>query len=408
VSRANPGRVAAARVLVAVEDGATAEAALAEWQPAGRDGGLARFLALGALRRRGHVDAALRPGLSRPLDGLDPGVRAALRVAAFELIFGRTGRHVGVSQGVEIVKALKLGRAKGLVNAVLRRTKEPANLRRSDALDLPPWLAARWDERYGTATVDQWAARWSEPAPLSVVVRDDEARDALISADLSLTPGEAGGTHIPNTFWVEGHSGPIPTLPGFEAGRLWIADPSAVAVADLAMGRHRILDACAAPGGKSMRLACGGADVLAVDRDAERLERVSENASRLSLDLPIHAHDWLSGPLPDVEPFDAVLVDAPCSGLGTIRRHPDIRWRRQPADLPRAAGRQLSILHNASTHVRPEGMLIYAVCSPEPEEGREVVNQFLADHPDFRLDVEVDTAPPSSHEDAHYAARLLR
>jgi 16S rRNA (cytosine967-C5)-methyltransferase len=166
----------------------------------------------------------------------------------------------------------------------------------------------------------------------------------------------------------------------------------------------RVLDACAAPGGKSFRLATRGAQVTSADR-ARRLELVRDGAKRLGLTVTTRAHDWSAGPLGDAE-YDAVLVDAPCTGLGTVRRHPEIRWRRTEPDLYAAAEGQLAVLEAASQHVRPGGTLVYAVCSPEPEEGEQVVEAFLSKHRRFSLDRRLSTAPPKHGEDAHFAARM--
>jgi 16S rRNA (cytosine967-C5)-methyltransferase len=173
-----------------------------------------------------------------------------------------------------------------------------------------------------------------------------------------------------------------------------------------------VLDACAAPGGKTFRLASRGARVAAVDRDESRLDRIREGARRLGFDIETRAHDWTTGrigsPKTAARLFDAVLVDAPCTGLGTVRRHPEIRWRRTEPDLYGAAALQERILTSAAQHVAPGGALVYAVCSPEPEEGEQVVDRFVAAHPAFEREATLSTAPPRDGEDAHFAARLRR
>lgn len=407
---ANPGRVAAARALVRVDEGAHLEEVLADLLPEGPDRGLGWFLAFGVLRHRGEVDAALRPHLRQPLQALDAPVRAVLRLGAFEKRFARTRPHAVVHQAVEVARKLGAGRASGLVNAVLRRVGEPEGMARSDALNHPAWLVARWDARYGREATEAWCRANNEPPPLTVVLRDPEAEGALRDAGLSLRPAKAGGQIIEGAFTLEDQAGPVPELPGFAEGRLWVQDAASVAVADLTGAGQgtRVLDACAAPGGKSFRLASRGAQVTAVDLSEPRLALLRESAHRLGLPVEAHTHDWLTGPLPGAEPFDVVLVDAPCTGLGVARRHPEIRWRRLEPDLWAAAEKQLRILANAATHVRPGGVLVYAVCSPEPEEGRGVVEAFLADHPDFREEDGFATAPPTDDEDAFQAVRLRR
>lgn len=390
---ANAGRVAAARALIAVEEGEHVEDALARLAPGGGDRSLAWFLALGVLRRRSEVDGALRPFLRQPLTSLDPEVRAALRVGTFEVLFARTAAHAAVHQGVELAKALGAARARGLVNAVLRKVRPADDLSRAESLDHPAWIVARWDARYGEEATTAWCRRNNEPAALFLV---GEAEGEPVRLKGELLPGvvRVGG-------------GDVTRMEGFAEGRFWVQDPASVAVADLVGEAREVLDACAAPGGKSFRLASRGARVVAVDLDPVRLELVEQSAGRLGLDLDLRIHDWLEGPLSE-ERFDAVLVDAPCTALGLLRRHPDIRWRRQLVDVLAAPRRQQVILENAAVHVAPGGVLVYAVCSPEPEEGRGVVEAFLAEHADFALETTLQTAPPEGDEDAFQAFRMRR
>lgn len=397
---ANPGRVAAIQALMAVDEGKHLEDVLPTLLPEDpRDRGFGWFLAFGVLRRRGQIDTALRALVHQPLSEMDPGVRATLRVGAFESFFGRAKDHAVVSQAVEAARAVGVGRASGLVNAVLRKLPDAPPIHTNH----PSWLAARWKERYGDDATD-WLEANAEPPPVFVV-----APGGLPEG----LEGEAVG-EVADVYRVD-VGGPIPDLPGFDQGAFWVQDLAAVRVADLladGVGEgSRVLDACAAPGGKTFRLTQRGHEVTAVDKRSSRLAPLREGAARLGIEVTVRAHDWSKGPLPDANGptlFDAVLVDAPCTGLGTIRRHPEIRWRRQPADLEHAPELQLRILKAASAHVRPGGVLVYAVCSPEPEEGQAVVAAFLSEHPDFTIDAELATAPPQLGEDAHVAVRLRR
>jgi 16S rRNA (cytosine967-C5)-methyltransferase len=173
-------------------------------------------------------------------------------------------------------------------------------------------------------------------------------------------------------------------------------------------GTPRVIDATAAPGGKTFRLLARGSAVMAVDRSELRLARVRESLVRLKMQADVRVHDWSHGPMPGVGEVEAVLVDAPCTALGVLRRHPEIRWRRSPMDPSAASVVQLQILHAASRHVKRGGALVYVVCSPEPEEGSEVVKAFLAESGAFRLDALRTTAPPEHDEDAFFGARLVR
>ncbi|NCG17748.1 MAG: hypothetical protein GWP91_01880, partial [Rhodobacterales bacterium] len=411
MARANPGRCAAVRALVAIETGQFAEDALAQTLPKeGRDRELGWFLAMGVLRHRNQVDAAIRPFLRQPLGGLEAPVRGVLRVGAFEKLFARTKPHAVVSQGVEVARKVGAGRASGLVNAVLRKVKAPEKMSRIDRLDHPAWLVSRWDRRYGEEATDAWCLANGELPPLVIISNSDEVLSTWSEAGLTAEPVKIAGKVVQNAWCIEGHKGPIPNLPGWDNARLWVQDAAAVAVAGLCgdVDGKRVLDACAAPGGKSFRIASRGGQVLAVDRDDGRLDRVRESASRLKFEIVCRVHDWSDGAMEGTELFDVVLVDAPCSGIGTLRRRPEIRWRRHAHDLIKAAARQSDVLNNASVHVAVGGTLVYAVCSPEPEEGTEVVDAFLKIFPNFKRVHKLDTAPPQTGEDAHQGFVLQR
>lgn len=402
MSRVNPGRMAALRALLLIEEGVHADEALAELAPKeGADRGLAWHLTLGVLRRRGALDAALAGFSKRPISSMDPVPRNALRIGLFEGALSRTAAHAAVDQAVEACRAAGQGHASGFVNAILRKAIA-AGLSDDPFLDLPPWLAERW-RGWGP-----WVARLAVQPPLSGVARDPGYRPSP-----EVEPAFAAGAPVRDAFVWGGQRGAVEHLPGFAEGLWWVMDPSAAAVADLVLdalgedgkGRGaRVLDACSAPGGKALRLAAAGCEVLATDLSAQRLERVQEGARRTGLSVTARAHDWLSGPAPDLGAFDAVLVDAPCTGLGVVRRHPEIRWLRRPTDPAAMAQRQLPLLRHAAQRVAPGGALIYAVCSPCPEEGRGVVDQLYG----WTVARGWSSAPPQGDEDAFQAFILRR
>ena len=318
--------------------------------------------------------------------------------------------HAVVSQGVALTHALGVGRASGFANAVLRRVA-PVDL--PPTANHPDWWVARWRERVGEEALAGWCASNDRPAPLGIAVVGDLDDVAGALAEVAeVRPATAGGEPVPQALLLEGWSGPIPELPGFAEGAWWVMDPASVAVADLVPVDDgiRVLDACAAPGGKSLRLATRGARVMACDASRERLQRVRANARRTGLGvIPRHV-DWLTEPWSPRVPFDAALVDAPCTGLGTLRRHPEIRWSRLPTDPAAMALRQVPILAAAAATVRPGGALVYSVCSPEPEEGEGVVQAWLgsAEGSGWSLETERCMAPPVDDADCFYAARLRR
>lgn len=403
----NLGRVAAVLALIEVEQGSHVEDALAQFAPAGGpDRGLAWFIALGVLRRRSHVDAALRPHLERPVGNLDPAVRAVLRVGAFEKLFARTPPHAVVNEAVNVAQKVGAGRAKGLVNAVLRRVVQPTDLSRAEALDHPQWLIDRWTSRYGQPAADAWCARNNEQAPLAIACKGavEDVVAAMTAAGHGVRPGQAGGVEVAGSLWVDGVHGAVSALPGFAEGLWWVQDPASAAVTELVLDGP-VLDACAAPGGKTLRLLSRGLKVTAVDRVQDRVDVLVNGIARVHGHVDASAHDWEQGRHPTLGTFPTVLVDAPCTGLGTLRRHPEIRWRRKPNDVVAAAVKQRAVLEGVLPHLAPGGALIYAVCSPEPEEGSAIVKAFAEAH-GMTLEAERSTAPPVDDEDAFYAARL--
>lgn len=408
----NLGRKAAAMALIAAETGAHIEDQLAELAPhEPGDRALAWNLALGVLRRRDALDAAMVAGAKRSLRTIDPAVRVILRCALYELAFTRTPAHAAVDQAVALTRRLNVSHAAPFVNAVLRNAPPPD----PTLPGFPDVLVTRWRARWGDRA-DVWMAACNQPAPLYLVPKEDEAGlcRSFQHAGIVATPvGEPGVGPRP----LAVPPGLVTNFPGFAEGRFWVMDPAAVAVADLVAAAvpagASVLDACAAPGGKSLRLASLGYLVTSTDSRADRLVRLEENAARVGLRLDVSVMDWTApgggGGIAE-RLYDAVLVDAPCSGLGTVRRHPDIRWRKSTPELltghlKTLAVRQAALLHQLKRRVKPGGVLVYAVCSTEPEEG-EAVARTLS----WPIEATVDTTPgvvdPALGADAHVAFRF--
>ena len=326
-----------------------------------RDRGAAHRLAAAVLRRMGSLDAVIEPFLTRaPPDT----VRHILRLGAAGLLLLETPPHAAVGTAVDLARARKLAPFAGLVNAVLRRVADhgPAALQTLDGprLDTPAWLWASWG-----ADARRIAVAQAHEAPLDLTMR----HGAEIPPGGEILP--TGSIRLPaGTRVME--------LPGFESGGFWVQDAAAALPARLldAQPGERVADLCAAPGGKTAQLAATGARVTAVERDPARLRRLHDNLARLQLDVEVVQADAAAWTPP--EPLDAILLDAPCSATGTIRRHPDVMRLKRPRDLLDLAAGQDRLLAAAAAMLRPGGRLIYAVCSLQPEEGPARLNNLAA------------------------------
>ncbi len=370
-------------------------------------------LVLGVLRQRSLLDAVIEAASRRTTRNIDPAVLRCLRLGVLEARFFRTPVHAAVDQAVELTRTVKAAHAASFVNAVLRHQAEftPG----ADAASgHPAWMIRRWRARWGDATAP-WMAANQEPAEVYLVPREDPAgvSRAFQHAGITLLP-DRGALKLPPRV------GAIPDLPGFTEGRWWVMDPAALAVADLVPDVPEVLDMCAAPGGKSFRLAARGLAVTAADNSAPRLERLRDGAARLGMLADEHGkpgtihviqEDWRPES-PTLSPgrWPAVLLDAPCSGLGTLRRNPDIRWRRTEAELGARAQLQTSLLRAAAIMVAPGGSIVYAVCSPEPEEGPMVAASL-----GWPIRAVLDTSPSGAAtpggndgQDAFWACRMER
>jgi 16S rRNA (cytosine967-C5)-methyltransferase len=319
-----------------------------------RDRAAGHRLAAAVLRRAGSLDAALEEHLKKapPIP-----VRHVLRIGAAGLLLLGTPAHAAVATAVALARARGLAPFAGLVNAVLRRVAEAgtAVLETLDGprLDTPAWL---------------WTA-WGKQARAIA-----EAHQIEAPLDLSLLPGAEpppGGEALPTGSWRHPAGTRVTELAGFAEGRLWVQDAAAALPARLlvAVPGERIADLCAAPGGKTAQLAAAGAHVTAIERNPARLARLGENLARLHLHVETLAADAITW-RPSV-PLDAVLLDAPCSATGTVRRHPDVLHLKRERDLAGLVQQQDALLDAACAMLKPGGRLVYAVCSLQPEEGAQ-------------------------------------
>ena len=337
-----------------------------------RDRALTRALVATVLRRLGSLRHLIGLFVERGLPAQAPRVETALLLGAAQILFLDVPDHAAVDLAVRLARADRNAAPyAGLVNAVLRRVaREGAKaLSGLDAavLDTPPWLMTRWTRTYGQATALAIAAANGSEAALDLTVKRDAGDWAA----------RLGGRVLPTgTVRTIAH-GTVTALPGFAEGAWWVQDAAAALPARLLgdVAGLRIADLCAAPGGKTAQLAAAGARVTAVDRAPARLKRLDDNLQRLSLAAELVCADveeWTA------EPFDAVLLDAPCSSTGTIRRHPDITWLKQAEDIAKLAALQARLIARAATLTKPGGTLVYCTCSLEPEEGEDIVAGLLA------------------------------
>ena len=450
-----PARAAAHRVLRDVHTGrcdlarAQARARRALGDP--RDRALAAEIALGTLRRRAALDYLLQDVSSRGLDTVDPDVLDLLRAAAYQLRhLQRVPAHAVVDDAVALTRTVASARAAGYVNAVLRALARrrataalpprPAgaaaagrDLDRKQALAYlgttqshPRWLVARWLDRHGFEAAESWTSFNNAAAPIALRVNGLRTSPAELAAQLAVHGVEvAAGRWSPATLVVT-RGNPLAT-PLAGRGLFLVQDEASQLVAELVQAQpgERVLDACAAPGGKTVAIAGAMADrglLVAGDLRPARLSLLADTLAGCGCRCTRIVRLDARRPLPFGPAFDWVLIDAPCSGLGTLRRDPDIRWRRAPDQLEPLARAQSALLDAAAEVVAPGGRLVYATCSSEPEENQDVVEAFLGRAAGFTVEPPparplaplvdaagcLQTLPHRDSLDAFFAAVLRR
>ena len=384
-----------------------------------RDRALLLELVTGTLRMRGALDYQIGLRSSRPIEKLDAAVLRVLRLAAFQLLYlSRLPASAVINDAVDLTRRAGKSSAAGMVNAVLRKlAREQHQLQWPDDLAIvhshPRWLVDRWVARHGREPAEQWL-QFNNRAPAlclavnrTVATRDEVARQ-LADAGVTTEPT----TRAPDGLRViDGH--PL-RLDAFTAGRFIVQDEASQLIAtlvDIAPGA-RVLDLCASPGGKTVALSAAAGpsgSVVACDVRPHRVRLLNRTVARCRLANTHVVHVAPDGTLPfRSTSFDAVLIDAPCSGLGTVRRDPDIKWRRAEADLERFAGAQRHLLDRAATLVKQGGVVVYSTCSSEPEENEHVVDGFLQGGAPFRLERTHQTLPFRDGLEAFYGAVLRR
>ncbi|QGM47489.1 methyltransferase domain-containing protein [Methylocystis heyeri] len=381
-----PARIAAAHIIADVAHGGhrldecfsplAVPARLTGLAP--RDVALVRSIATTALRRLGVIRKALSILLEKGLPRQAARLEWPLIAGAAQILFLDAADHAAVDLAVRAARLEpKSAGFAGLVNAVLRnlqrRREEFLELAASGEFDAPPWMAQRWRRTYGEAAARAISAMHMMEPPLDLSCKSDAEGWAE----------RLGGVLLPTGSVRLVERTPIAELDGYRDGEWWVQDAAAALPARFlaAKADERVLDMCAAPGGKTAQLALSGARVVALDRSAERLKLLAANLNRLKLHAEIAVSDATGF---SASPFDAILVDAPCSATGTIRRHPDVPWTKKPGDIEGLASIQAKMLDRAATLVRPGGRIVYCTCSLEPEEGELQIAAFLRRNPDFR------------------------
>jgi len=337
-----------------------------------RDRAFARLLVAGTLRRLGQIDDLLGQCLEHPLPAKAAIAGDILRIGAAQLLFLDTPAHAAVDTAVDMTRAAGLTAQVKLVNAVLRRLcregRKMAEAQDAALLNTPAWLWQSWSEAYGEETCRAIAAAHLTEAPLDFSVKTDLAAWALV---LEAEP-------LPTGSLRRAPGGLVTALPGFAEGAWWVQDAAAALPARLLgdVEGLTVVDLCAAPGGKTAQLAAAGAHVVALDRSAKRLEKLTANLARLSLTAETVVADAALWQPP--EPLDAVLLDAPCSATGTLRRHPEAAWAKSAEDVAKLSAAQDRLLMAAVEMLKPGGKLVFCTCSLQPEEGEQRIEALLA------------------------------
>jgi 16S rRNA (cytosine967-C5)-methyltransferase len=345
-----------------------------------RDRALMRRLVATILRRLGTLGHVLSRLLDRGIPTDAPRAQSALLIGAAQILWMDVPDHAAVDLSVRLVQSdRRAAKYAGLVNAVLRRcAREGAPLIeevKAQMLDVAPWLLQRWIAHYGESTARD----------IAIAIGHEPSLDITVKSDLAQWATRLHGETLPTGSVRTPLQGSVTMLPGFNEGQWWVQDAAASLPARLFgdVAGKSIADLCAAPGGKTAQLAQAGARVTAVDRSSNRMARLRDNLARLALEartVVADAADWQGGS----ESFDGILIDAPCTSTGTIRRHPDIGWLRQENDIGPLVALQKRLLQHAATLLKSGGTLVYCTCSLEPEEGEQAISAFLVAEPSMR------------------------
>lgn len=348
-----------------------------------RDRAFVRMLVTTVIRRLGQIDDIIRRSLARPDQPLNPPLlEYVLRLGVAQALFMNVPDHATVNTSVLLVESEGHGRIKGFVNALMRRItsegKEWTTRQDVARLNTPEWLLKIWINDYGLKNAIDIALANLQEAPLDISLKSPDSAESLAEAlEAEILP--TGSLRLMGSKMVQ-------DLPGFQDGFWWVQDAAAAIPVKLLGDRvagQTVVDLCAAPGGKTAQLAALGAHVISVDRSAKRLQRLQDNMKRLRLDdhVRVEVADAAVWKSRDKVPF--ILLDAPCSATGTVRRNPDVIWMKSPADVNSLVDLQARLLENAIAMLAPGGTLIYCTCSLQKDEGEFQIERILETHPDM-------------------------
>jgi 16S rRNA (cytosine967-C5)-methyltransferase len=348
-----------------------------------RDRGFARAIIMVALRRTGQIHDILKRFITKPLPRDQGLLSEILLAAAAQLLFLNTPAHAAINIAVhQTTDNRQSGRFKGLVNAVLRRVSTEGRTlvaaQDAERLNTPDWLWTSWTTTYGEDAARRVAAQHMREPPLDLTVKSDPQGWAKKLGGIAL---RTGSVRVRDKGRIDG-------LEGYNDGEWWIQDVAAALPARMLgdVSGQRVADLCAAPGGKTAELANAGGLVWSIDSSAHRLERLKENLARLRLSATVIVGDAGEWTAPEDELFDAVILDAPCTATGAIRRHPDIAHLKAPKDVEELSKVQARLLDHAAELVKPGGRLVYCTCSIEPQEGPDHVPGFLERRPEMTIE----------------------
>lgn len=343
------------------------------------DKAFTQLLVKTVIRHLGQIDAIIASLLERPLPSKSARVTHILRIGIAQLIWLKTPQHAAVHSAVEITKQFRMEKFSGLVNAVLKRVIAEGEtiIKQQDSaqINTPKWLWDAWSGAYGKENARKIAEAHIVEPPLDITVKSNPETWAK----------ELGGTLLPTGSVRLYNAKNITHLKGFADGSWWVQDVAATIPALLPgdIEEKRVIDFCAAPGGKTMQLAAKGAKVTAIEMSKERMSILKGNLNRSKLQaecINIDASLYSPGFTVDV-----ILLDAPCSATGTIRRHPDVAWHKKPEDVARLSEIQHKLLNHALDILKDGGILVYAVCSLQPEEGEQQISRILSERKDVSL-----------------------